>query len=108
MEVTNLPLVIDLICKELTTSSLDALCAIAYILAWLNTTPSKVDASHVLDLLLSGLCLAFYTIALHVLAWLTRRLQYLMPCMYLLGCCLADASPSILDASHVPAWLWLG
>ena len=93
-----------------------------------DASPSKVDASHVLDLLLSGLCLAFYTIALHVLAWLTPRLQYLMPCMYLLGCCLADASPSVyivprkhllgccladaslskVDASHILAWLLLG
>ena len=36
------------------------------------------------------------------------RLLYLMPRMCLLGSGLADASPTLRDASHVLAWLWLG
>ena len=36
------------------------------------------------------------------------RLLYVMPRMYLLGYGLADASPSILNASHVLAWQRIG
>ena len=40
--------------------------------------------------------------------WLMPRLLYLTPRMDVLGYGLADASPALLDALHVCAWLLLG